>query len=172
MLPFLFSCAAKPSKTPNILKPADVTTAPSNITQSLDGTGTVIIENISEPDSRSYAVYGNWCGPNHPRDINNALDPVDRLDAACMNHDICYAKKGYLDCDCDQTLNTEIKQDLNSGVYTLDQILVARNIHRYFSASPCDGSGNGKIAPSRAAHKIYNRVKNKVTNILDRVLPD
>ncbi len=34
-------------------------------------------------------LYGNWCGPGHPR--VPALPPVDVYDAACMRHDLCRA---------------------------------------------------------------------------------
>jgi hypothetical protein len=31
--------------------------------------------------------YGNWCGLNHPKDINTASDPIDNLDSICKEHD-------------------------------------------------------------------------------------
>lgn len=148
-----------------------VTNESANINLSPATTPAVSATINIDTGETAYAFYGNWCGPDHPKDINHAQDPIDQLDAACMRHDYCYANKGYLDCDCDKNMNAEIKQDLNAGVYTRNQILIARNIHRYFSASPCDGNADSKIAPSRAAHKIYNHVKNRVNGILDRIMP-
>lgn len=33
-------------------------------------------------------IYGNWCGPGHPRN-GDMPPPVDEFDAACMRHDFC-----------------------------------------------------------------------------------
>jgi hypothetical protein len=54
-------------------------------------------------DRTTFPVYGNWCGPGYPKPNSTPL-PTDELDAACMHHDQCYAKKGYLSCACDQEL--------------------------------------------------------------------
>ena len=50
--------------------------------------------------------HGRWCGPNYPTEADKAsgkdLTPVDRLDAACMKHDLCYAAHGGKPtCSCD-----------------------------------------------------------------------
>lgn len=54
------------------------------------------------------AVYGNWCGPGHPR--NNATPkPVDYVDAACMHHDQCYQHKGFGNYECDRLFREELQ---------------------------------------------------------------
>jgi hypothetical protein len=72
-----------------------------------------------------FRFYGNWCGPNwtgghrepytpNP-DPNYYLPPVDMVDKACMNHDICYyycrdnfpcalSERGKCMTDCDRQL--------------------------------------------------------------------
>ncbi|MDO5669575.1 MAG: hypothetical protein Q4G50_06190 [Corynebacterium sp.] len=40
--------------------------------------------------------YGRWCGPNQW----GPGEPIDSLDRACMNHDICI-QQGTAICDCD-----------------------------------------------------------------------
>lgn len=41
----------------------------------------------------------NWCGPG----CNGPGDPINEVDAACKEHDICYAQFGDR-CLCDQEL--------------------------------------------------------------------
>lgn len=59
-------------------------------------------------------IHGNFCGPNIPT-INsttvnlqvNELEkivPIDVVDSACKDHDICYVKKGYFNYECDKAL--------------------------------------------------------------------
>ena len=31
-------------------------------------------------DEGGFTMHGNWCGPNHPKDVKNADDPIDILD--------------------------------------------------------------------------------------------
>ena len=54
-------------------------------------------------------LYGNWCGPGHPQNTTMAPAPIDFVDTACMNHDMCYEKKGYLNCACDQAFQEELQ---------------------------------------------------------------
>ena len=81
-------------------------------------------------------VYGNWCGPDHPKyDKSNAPPAIDKLDAACRRHDKCYEEKGYLNCDCDFQLISDIN-NLRGGGYSKIQ---AQSISRYFVIAPCKG---------------------------------
>lgn len=50
----------------------------------------------------SIPVYGNWCGPGHPKRGNPP--PIDAVDASCRRHDRCYSKRGYSNCRCDRNL--------------------------------------------------------------------
>ena len=59
--------------------------------------------------AQSVAIYGNWCGPNHPGTPALAGPPVDALDAACMRHDICTANLGRFNCGCDLGFMAELR---------------------------------------------------------------
>jgi hypothetical protein len=52
-------------------------------------------------------VYGNWCGPGHPRAGDNP-PPVDEFDAACMRHDYCTASPVNSDV-CDVNFVQELR---------------------------------------------------------------
>ncbi|MBC2676314.1 GW dipeptide domain-containing protein [Listeria booriae] len=56
--------------------------------------------------SRGIKVWGNWCGPKH-----GGGKPVDKLDAACKEHDLCYGKRTYFACSCDIQLVKNIKRN-------------------------------------------------------------
>lgn len=125
---------------------------------------------ISKPSGGGYGVYGNWCGPNHPLEeqMDVAPGPVDRLDAACMIHDYCYAEKGYFDCACDENLTTELRRQLASHEYTTEQAIVARAIRDYFVASPCKQSEENpqaKTAATRSAYRVVNGIKRRVNKV-------
>lgn len=128
------------------------------------------VENGKAP--KSYPVYGNWCGPDHPLDPARAPAPVDGVDAICMQHDLCYEDKGYLDCECDAVLVRDLKRGIDRKDYDRVQMLYARNIHNYFQASPCDGDPKNKLAPSRILHRVYSKAKEKATQIYDLINGD
>ena len=48
-------------------------------------------------------IYGNWCGPGHPRP-GETPTPINDVDRTCQAHDRCYAEHGYLDRGCDEQL--------------------------------------------------------------------
>jgi hypothetical protein len=48
-------------------------------------------------------VYGNYCGRGHGDPTGNK-PPVDAVDAACREHDLCYARLGDFDGRCDRDL--------------------------------------------------------------------
>ena len=59
----------------------------------------------------SLPMHGNWCGPSHPANAREAsFPPIDPLDAACYQHDVCVAVQGTGDCGCDITLMNTLKQ--------------------------------------------------------------
>ncbi len=62
-------------------------------------------------------IYGNWCGPGH----SGPGEPIDDLDRACMNHDKCYASKGYTTCSCDEDLLAEIRR-IYDGISDKDKV--------------------------------------------------
>jgi Phospholipase A2 len=61
---------------------------------------------LTAPSIRISAVagpplfHGNWCGVG---DANRA-SPVDVLDAACREHDLCYERHGRGSCICDRAI--------------------------------------------------------------------
>jgi hypothetical protein len=62
--------------------------------------------------------YGNFCGANHPVIVApdsatairklTEIPAIDRLDAACKAHDICYEARHSLDIDCDRQFVAQI----------------------------------------------------------------
>src|ERR1044072_36432 len=118
----------------------------------------VIDKNGVVADQTTFPVYGNWCGPDHPKPGSIPI-PTDELDTACMVHDQCYAKQGYLSCACDQALldareaARARKQDtlrcLNEkGRWTRIPNPVYGWISGHFATSPCKG-GCKKTAAGR-----------------------
>lgn len=71
--------------------------------------------------------HGNWCGPGH----SGPGEPVDRLDAACMAHDLCYRDDGYFNRDCDLALLRAIESDWDD--YTRRQRFAAAAIYAVFT---------------------------------------
>jgi hypothetical protein len=50
--------------------------------------------------------WGNFCGMGHTSAFSVA--PIDALDAACKQHDMCYKTNGYSMCHCDAALRSAI----------------------------------------------------------------
>ncbi len=84
----------------------------------------------------SLPMYGNWCGPGHPRDAHAArLAPIDGLDAACMAHDLCTAQVGRQHCGCDIRFMNRVR-DLRYP--TADRQAIARAMYDALAMIPCD----------------------------------
>lgn len=61
--------------------------------------------------SPSMPMHGNWCGPNHPSNpLEASYPPIDPLDEACRQHDVCIAAKGTGDCGCDIAFMNTLKR--------------------------------------------------------------
>ena len=113
----------------------------------------------------SIPVYGNWCGPEHPKDLATLTPPptpVDELDRLCMRHDYCYMEHGNFNCDCDNTFTTDVDNAIKIGKITGATAITARSFKYHFNASPCEGNNKKKLAPTRALQKIYYGVKNRI----------
>ena len=93
-------------------------------------------------------LYGNWCGPGHPSDSTNALPPIDFVDTACKNHDLCYEERGYFNCSCDLTFQEELQTGFaDTGAttedypflveYASDSPDAVNSVRRYFKLPPC-----------------------------------
>ncbi|MDH5407888.1 MAG: hypothetical protein OEZ33_00960 [Gammaproteobacteria bacterium] len=117
----------------------------------------------------SIKVYGNWCGPDHPKDVSRDPKPIDRLDKACRRHDLCYVKRGMYDCKCDAVLNAQIESDLELDLYSKQQEAFAHSFRYYFKGSPCSGDTRYKTGPSRAIHNIYNKAERTVKGVYNKV---
>jgi hypothetical protein len=79
-------------------------------------------------------VYGNWCGPDHPRSFAFASAPVDPVDAACMRHDYCVAAQGEFDCGCDIALLSELRNMPWPNPFLRE---TARGIYDAIALTPC-----------------------------------
>jgi len=118
-----------------------------------------------------FSIYGNWCGLNHPADINNAQPPIDLLDTQCQTHDLCYVKKGDFDCGCDRNMVLEIDMNQKQRRYTREQYLIAQNIKLHFALSPCEGEVDGnKALPTRVLTRVYKGTKRRIMNTYDRFI--
>ena len=80
-------------------------------------------------------VYGNWCGPGHPKNSSQDLPAIDELDKACKQHDLCYSEKGYLNCDCDMVFRDRLIRNFGSPSLNLK----AETIRDWFNIQPCTG---------------------------------
>lgn len=82
------------------------------------------------PAARKFppAVHGLWCGPGR----SGPGEPVDTLDRLCMNHDHCYADKGYFAAPCDWQLTSDIWA--NIGKMNAGETAVAIVIASYFNS--------------------------------------
>ncbi len=118
----------------------------------------------------SFALYGNWCGPEHPKIMSNALLPIDQLDASCMRHDLCYADKGNYACECDKIISEELKVYLLAESHSPDQKYYARSFYQYFKNSWCYGTPDSKTGASRALHSLYKNTSEKTTSVYDYIL--
>lgn len=76
-------------------------------------------KNIEYDKNSGFPFHGEFCGMNVPDtkgkstyEISDILkfqkQPIDDIDAACQNHDICYADKGFGDRGCDEALIKEL----------------------------------------------------------------
>ncbi len=139
---------------------------------ALKGDGSDINEQSDEVSQDKYsglAIYGNWCGPNHPSDMDKADEPIDRLDQACQAHDLCYEEQGYLSCECDRQLTISVSSDLREGHFSGDQHLYAQSIYQYFNSSLCRGDNTHKSQPSRVVQDVIDQVIEKRNEVLDNI---
>lgn len=125
----------------------------------------------SSPHDRTtvgtFPVYGNWCGPDHPRSGTNP-PPIDAVDAACRKHDFCYAQKNYFACDCDNQLLADLatiknnkwngRKQVSGDEYFQFESPTVRAIRAYFAATGC--------APSHPA-EVVSTIPIKAITALD-----
>lgn len=85
-----------------------------------------------QADGPAFPLHGNWCGIGHSGGPYAA--PIDPLDAACMRHDICAARRGELDCGCDIGFMRELQAQPWPNPGIADK---ARAIHDSIAMMPC-----------------------------------
>ncbi|WZY00511.1 hypothetical protein NSQ26_00265 [Bacillus sp. FSL W7-1360] len=78
----------------------------------------------------SIPIWGNWCGPGHGGGF-----PQDLLDQGCMQHDGCYAEKGYFSCECDEALIAHIDRHFSEMKFF--EKLVALGVKFFFTVMIC-----------------------------------
>lgn len=102
---------------------------------------------VDEKLASGIPIHGNFCGPYIPFippmpkqliiERLESIDPIDKIDAACKKHDICYMEKGYFDRSCDKGLILDIKRlgknYENARCFGLTSAMLA-----YFSAANPD----------------------------------
>lgn len=77
----------------------------------------------------SFPIYGNYCGPLYPPKGSKPL-PIDSVDNACKNHDMCYDINGYLSKECDNQILLELKSITPN---TESEKLIRKLLITYFS---------------------------------------
>ncbi len=83
-------------------------------------------------------TYGRYCGGGHSQ-ADKSIPGIDRMDAACRIHDICYRDNGYSQCACDRALLAALRQpSLCSGVSNpISCRLYQAGAGSLFSSMPC-----------------------------------
>jgi hypothetical protein len=83
-------------------------------------------------------TYGKYCGGGYTQ-ANKAIPGIDRMDAACRIHDICYHDTGYSQCACDTVLLSALRQpNLCAGTSHEKYCRIYQEGARaLFSAMPC-----------------------------------
>ena len=93
-------------------------------------------------------VWGNYCGwGNYSEDYS--LDPVDDIDAICMEHDQCYDERGRFDCECDETIAEK-----------------ARDLYEFYRREP------GKNAETQMSRLIWLTFKFNTCDKIDQYFGD
>jgi len=101
------------------------------------------------PNRPSHAVVGNYCGFGS-RDGDLSARPVDRLDAACLEHDTCYIE-GRDRCDCNNALLLAAQAIAADPLADARLRLRAHLVHGFFVAAVpvCTVWPHGILRPRR-----------------------
>jgi hypothetical protein len=87
------------------------------------------------PQQLSLPVYGNYCGPGFGDPTGNT-PLIDAVDAVCREHDLCYGRRGYFDCQCDRNLIADMLGAIARTSSVSGQI-AGTAIMTYFASAPC-----------------------------------
>jgi hypothetical protein len=113
---------------------------------------------MSMPQSMSMPMHGNWCGPGHPSNgFRASLAPIDPVDGACREHDLCYIAAGPLNCSCDIQLMGRLRhlRYPNQHLWT-----VGRAMYDALGMSPCTSPQGMAFKQSR----VWSDFKDDVTS--------
>lgn len=70
-------------------------------------------------------IHGRWCGPG----ISGPEAPIDEVDGACRDHDLCYAAHGWGSIECDAYLVHDLRKKLqHPEALTIRAMIAARFI--------------------------------------------
>ena len=83
-------------------------------------------------------TYGRYCGAGWSQ-VDKSIPGIDKMDAACRIHDICYRDTGYSQCACDTVLLQALsKPDVCEGASNLQYCRAYQSGARsLFSLMPC-----------------------------------
>lgn len=86
-------------------------------------------------------IYGNYCGPGHG-DPTGSVAPVDRVDAVCRAHDLCYKNAGSSGtCGCDSALIASMPAAIAHPQTSQQGKAAGALIQSYFSSAWCTCPG-------------------------------
>ena len=120
-------------------------TAATNLTaQAVSPLATAPVTDAEAVPDIQMTIYGNWCGPGTPPPGSNAtpesLPPVDRLDALCMTHDLCFDDHGGTPtCSCNRDLLSRTRYlQYHDPSLSPEARAVMTLIVGWFSTAPCN----------------------------------
>ena len=87
------------------------------------------------PSTEGFPIYGNYCGPLHG-DKDGRIPPIDAVDAACRDHDMCYGSTNYFNCGCDRKLLQALPIAIASTT-TAEGKAAGMLISAHFLGQPC-----------------------------------
>lgn len=92
-----------------------------------------------------HVAHGNYCGFG-TIDGRLSQPPVDRLDAICQRHDICYTA-GTHHCQCDRELREAVRQYIDDPATTDEMRRTARLVRATFALPVCKVFPYGVMPP-------------------------
>lgn len=117
---------------------------------------------------QSLLYYGNFCGANHPAIVApdsatairklTEIPAVDRLDAACKAHDICYEARHTFDSECDRQFVTQVNSlrfaDTDCALYAsmMMRAVLAKPGVGY---GPMQGMPNQVVVPKSVTFNLF-----------------
>lgn len=126
-------------------------------------------------DLFKFSFHGEFCGMDTPslhsqtkeqeiQDLKN-ITPIDSIDKACQQHDICYVQRGYNDKSCDDELVAAVKT-IEKKLVEKNCEMLTKSIVLFFDTKNenffTEGTGSGSLD-----EKIVNATSSGAKNIVD-----